>query len=448
MYILTTREMAQKKLLVFIMTLSIALAAMAQDSVYSTKGTSSEIKHFRIYYPVNKINIAPDYMTNAKSIDTIKHHLAESPRIDSIVIFSYASPEGSYKANSRLSKERGRSAKKFIQSLMPKNRQLPDSVIHLRPEAENWLGLREEIVANYHLEDSSEVIAIIDSNIDNEEKKKRLKKLSKGKSWRYIIKNIMPRLRYATWISVWQPVLPELPPAKITVEVPTGLFRSIHSNYIHIEQVPEVEEIKREPMLSVKTNLLYDFFYMPNYGFAPAPNIKVEYYPRNSRWTFAGEYDFPWWKKDSKHKYFQILNWQLEARRYFKHDGTHTKHYLYGYLMTNLYDIGFDKEKGWQGEGYGLGAGYGYALPIGNNGKWKLDFNVQIGYLLSNYDPYHAGQPYYGKYYYDWYGPIDSFKRRNHRLHYLGITGIGVSLSYDLLWRNKKNKNKIRYYDR
>lgn len=427
-----------KRLLTCICTILTAIIMVAQNNVNTANSEQSEIRHFRIFYPVNKTKLYPNYMGNALNIDTIRRYLAESPRIDSIVIYSYASPEGPLWFNTKLSKERGITAKRFIMSIMPKDRQLPDSIIHLSPEAENWQGLLEEVMKDYHLEDRAEVISILQSKIDTETKKGKLKALSGGKAWRHILKHIMPRLRYATWISVWQPILPELPAAEITKEVPTFSNKPIDTSRLFEAETP----IEREPMLSVKTNLLYDLFYMPNYGFAPAPNIKVEYYPRNSRWSFAGEYDFPWWKKDSKHKYFQILNWQVEARRYFKHDGTHTEYYLYGYLMTNLYDIGFDKDKGWQGEGYGLGLGYGYALPLGNKGKWKLDFNIQMGYLLSNYDPYHAGQPYYGKYYYDWYGPIDSFKRRNHRLHYLGITGLGVSLSYDLLWRDKKYKQR------
>ena len=427
-----------KRLLTYIYAILTATIMVAQNNVHTANSEQSETRHFRIFYPVNKTKLYPNYMGNALNIDTIRRYLAESPRIDSIVIYSYASPEGPLWFNTKLSKERGITAKRFIMSIMPKDRQLPDSIIHLSPEAENWQGLLEEVMKDYHLEDRAEVIGILQSKIDTETKKGKLKALSGGKAWRHILKHIMPRLRYATWISVWQPILPELPAAEITVEVPTFSNKPIDTSRLFEAETP----IEREPMLSVKTNLLYDLFYMPNYGFAPAPNIKVEYYPRNSRWSFAGEYDFPWWKKDKKHKYFQILNWQVEARRYFKHDGTHTEYYLYGYLMTNLYDIGFDKDKGWQGEGYGLGLGYGYALPLGNKGKWKLDFNIQMGYLLSNYDPYHAGQPYYGKYYYDWYGPIDSFKRRNHRLHYLGITGLGVSLSYDLLWRDKKYKQR------
>lgn len=430
--------MRNKRLFTCICTILTAIIMVAQNNVNTANSEQSETRHFRIFYPVNKTKLYPNYMGNALNIDTIRRYLAESPRIDSIVIYSYASPEGPLWFNTKLSKERGITAKRFIMSIMPKDRQLPDSIIRLSPEAENWQGLLEEVMKDYHLEDRAEVISILQSKIDTETKKGKLKALSGGKAWRHILKHIMPRLRYATWISVWQPILPELPAAEITKEVPTFSNKPIDTSRLFEAETP----IEREPMLSVKTNLLYDLFYMPNYGFAPAPNIKVEYYPRNSRWTFAGEYDFPWWKKDSKHKYFQILNWQLEARRYFKHDGSHTEHYLYGYLMTNLYDIGFDKDKGWQGEGYGLGLGYGYALPLGNKGKWKLDFNIQMGYLLSNYDPYHAGQPYYGKYYYDWYGPIDSFKRRNHRLHYLGITGLGVSLSYDLLWRDKKYKQR------
>jgi hypothetical protein len=66
---------------------------------------------------------------------------------------------------------------------------------------------------------------------------------------------------------------------------------------------------------------------------------------------------------------------------------------------------------------------------------------VQLGYYYGRYDPYHAGEPYNGKYYYDWDRGINLFKRRNHKINYLGPTGAGVTLSYDLLWRKSDRKS-------
>ena len=77
----------------------------------------------------------------------------------------------------------------------------------MKPTSENWVGMREEVVKLYNRPDKDKVLEIIDRRgINDEDRKWLLKKLDRGESWRYIIKNIMPQLRYATWISVWQPV--------------------------------------------------------------------------------------------------------------------------------------------------------------------------------------------------------------------------------------------------
>lgn len=410
--------------------LTVASCALAQP----LSKDSFETESFRIYYPVNKIEIQENYMGNAVTLDHIKRYLQSSPEISNIVIYSYASPEGPWRWNDYLARHRGVEAKEFLLANLPEGRILADSVIKLMPETENWEGLRMEVEESYHRPDRATVLLILDDpNIDTSRKKELLQQLDHGRSWHWIVVNIMPRLRYATWITVWRPIPAEVAPVTATeIKVPE-----------QPEALPEltlVEQPLREPMLSVKTNLLYDLFTMPDFGFAPILNVRVEYYPRNSRWTVVGEYDFPWWKRDSRHDYFQILNWQLETRRYFRHDGTHTGHYLSGYAMVGIYDISLDAERGWQGEGGSLGLGYGYAMPLGSKGRWKLDFHVQLGYYYGRYDPYHAGDPYLGKYYYDWDKPIERFKRRNHTLNYFGPTGVGVTLSYDLLRRKSRTK--------
>ena len=109
---------------------------------------------------------------------------------------------------------------------------------------------------------------------------------------------------------------------------------------------------------------------------------------------------------------------------------------VYGH--TNLYDFSFDAERAWQGEGWGFGLGYGYVWQPWKDRRWKLEAFVRFGYYHSLYDPYHASDPYNGKYYYDWDGPIENFMRRNHRLRWIGPTGAGVTVSYDLVTRKVK----------
>ena len=190
---------------------------------------------------------------------------------------------------------------------------------------------------------------------------------------------------------------------------------------------PDNAKASQAPLLSVRTNLLYDL--------ATALNVGVEFHPRNSQWTVLADYTSPWWNQKSKHRFFQAMDFSLEGRRYFKKQKTHTGHYLSVYAHGNHYDISFNAERAWQGEGYGGGIGYGYVWQPWKNKSWKLEAFIRLGYYYSIYDPYHAGDSENDKYYYDWDGPTENFERRNHCLRWFGPTGVGVTLSYDLFKR-------------
>ena len=192
--------------------------------------------------------------------------------------------------------------------------------------------------------------------------------------------------------------------------------------------------------------LAYIFgFYRKDLGWAPIYNVEAELYPtEEGRWTFLGEYEFPWHLSKTSHECFQIMNLQLEARRYFKKASNHSGHYLSAYAGVNLFDICFDgyTGHGYQGEGFGGGLGYGYVLPLGKKSdtRWKLEFFLKGGVYVTLYDPYDAGNPFSGKYYYDWYDAPELFIRRNMIFRWFGPTGAGVSLSYDLFRKKVRDK--------
>ena len=215
-----------------------------------------------------------------------------------------------------------------------------------------------------------------------------------------------------------------------------------------IEKEPEPEPeppVRKRPVLAVKTNLPYYGFYRKDLGWAPIYNVEAELYPtEEGRWTFLGEYEFPWHLSKTSHECFQIMNLQLEARRYFKKASNHSGHYLSAYAGVNLFDICFDgyTGHGYQGEGFGGGLGYGYVLPLGKKSdtRWKLEFFLKGGVYVTLYDPYDAGNPFSGKYYYDWYDAPELFIRRNMIFRWFGPTGAGVSLSYDLFRKKVRDK--------
>lgn len=217
-----------------------------------------------------------------------------------------------------------------------------------------------------------------------------------------------------------------------------------------IEQ-PDSLPLPRREFLSLKTNLLFYGVYMPGYDrWCPIPNVAVEYYPKKGHFTFGASLDFPWWQDYEGHKYFQIRNYQLEARYYLRKgdlasnppgEGSAFRgFYLQGYAHLGLFGICFDADRGWVGEGIGGGVGAGYVMPVSRKGHWRLEFGLQVGFFRCKYDPYQYENPVDptyrdGLYYYKWTQRPSLFKKRQYRYNWLGPTRIGVTLTYDLLYR-------------
>ena len=156
----------------------------------------TRLMQFKIAYRINKFNVDSTYMGNAGNLQTIRTYLKESTRIDSIVIYSFASPEGPFYLNRYLSRNRGIMAKKFIMDSAPANRPLTEDMIKIKPTPENWEGLKHEIMTNYNRDDREEVLKVLYSDLSSDAKKRRLRGMP-SRPWRFIIDSIMPKLRYA-----------------------------------------------------------------------------------------------------------------------------------------------------------------------------------------------------------------------------------------------------------
>ena len=124
----------------------------AQNNVYE----------FKINYPKDKTNLIPNYMDNKTQLGQIEWFIKNaSQKGDSIIIWSYASPEGTLKRNERLSGERGETAKTYLQSLFT-NKELANNIIIVNSTPENWEGLRQLVETEYARDDKDEVLAILD----------------------------------------------------------------------------------------------------------------------------------------------------------------------------------------------------------------------------------------------------------------------------------------------
>ena len=270
-----------------------------------------------------------------------------------------------------------------------------------------------------------------DADVNIATKKWRMERLP---IYRYLRQTYYPRIRNSVFCIIYF----DLPLPIATVDEPRY---EIELDPI-LDPIPVTYEYTRkQPMLGLHTNLLYDL--------GTALNIGFEYYPRNSRYTLAANWTYPWWSHDKSHHYFQLLDGEIQLRRYFKKGNTwrhrphHVGHYLALYAHSNLYDISLNAQDAWQGEGWGAGLAYGYVWrPIKHDTRWKVEAFIRFGYYQSLYDPYHASDPYNGKYYYDWEGMPEDFISRNYRLRWFGPTGAGITIRYDLINRTIRKEVK------
>jgi len=381
-------------------------------------------------------------------------------------IISLSSPEGTYEYNKRLSERRSATMNRFMQDNYP---HLID-IMETSPAGESWQMLRDYVAKDTCLSTQSieKVLQLIDADIDIAAKKWRMKtslgKDSKlGDIYAYLYETYYPRIRFSG-ITIEHHIeivnIIERPQMEIVPTITIPYHPDTIVDFYLTDTVVEpckvdtfIEPYKpdtvvsptfrRFPKLALKTNMLYNATFTPKLGYAPILNVELEYYlAEDGRWSLLGEYEFPWWSKESEHQYLQILNLQLEARYYLKKHSQFTRHYLSAYSGANLFDLCFDDKEGSgvQGEGVHAGLGYGYVLPLNKKGNWKLELFLKGGFYIAYYDKYDAGEPFTGKYYYHWFGNISDFKPRSWRFRWLGPTGAGVTISYDLFYRKKQNK--------
>lgn len=385
------------------------------QSQENSHGPDVSGKPMLLYFRFDKAVVDKGYMDNARTL----HHLDEvlsdrslTARIDSINILSFASPDGGRKYNELLARQRSTAVKGYLVWKYP---HLNQYRIHPRPQGENWQELRRLIAGDDNLPNREEVLQIIDRNPDSERCKTLLRKLDDGRSYRYIKERMSRYLRNAAVCMAWirPDSLPALPqPAPPHAEVLNQPCEPSHTNMKSFRKQREqtmrnVQITEKRPLFALKTNLLFDAALMPN--------IEIEVpIGKQNRYSLNGELMFPWWLMDGDKYCLQILMGGLEGRYWLGSRENRmnrevlTGHFLGLYAGGGKYDLQW-KENGYQGEFFiAAGISYGYAHRIGRN--LRLEYNIGIGLLRTDYRHYHARDNYQtllwqenGKY--TWFGP-------------------------------------------
>ena len=407
-----------------------------------------------VVFEVNKSDIRPDDPFFALYQNEILPRINQQHlQLRKVFVRGAASPEGSYENNRRLGQLRSNALLDALRS------QLRNQYVEMDAEVSSITEDYGRLCYMMHEAqdpDYATVQGIYDRCQGNEPRiKQQLKAADGGRLWKRLLRDYFPRLRSAALI-LWfsRPNREHAPLSEIT---------QLGSEGLTLRPLPQpdslcyrplgpanwtepVIEYSRRHMLAFRTNLAHDFFYMPQFGFASAPNYQLEYYPLDGHYTYNVGLTWGTHRHWDTREFFQVRDVQLEVRRYFRGHGDFTGLYADVYAHGNKYGIGLSPTKGWQGEGGGAGIGAGYVWPLNRKGNFRLEVMAAAGFYMTLFDPYVYGNPVSGTedgdYYYYYFGSASSFKKRNHRFTWVGPTNFGIQLTYDILYRRAKVTKK------
>jgi len=152
-----------------------------------------------IDFPVDKTAIYPDYRRNTTELGKIRATI-DSVRDDSDVTITqvwlkgYASPESPYEHNRELALGRTEALKKYIKNLY----HFDGTLIATDYEPEDWEGLRRYVEESTALSHKREILALIDSDREPDNKEWRIKSVYPD-DYRYLLENCYPALRHTDY---------------------------------------------------------------------------------------------------------------------------------------------------------------------------------------------------------------------------------------------------------
>lgn len=389
-----------------------------------------ETKTVAIYFRQGFHDLDLDYKTNRESLEKIYSQLAEiyydsTRNFRHIQIISGTSPEGTYKLNRRLSDNRLKSLKDYIQSRLP----LPDSIFYAELRGINWIDLIE-LVRESDMPYRDEMLDILENTPEIEivngeatyPRRKKMYRLAKGEPYWYMYKHFFPILRQSCGILIAEMPAPIKPLPAPEIYALTGLGNILVTSDYPKEVAfvkPDPNRVKspypeedtvdlKFPVLALKTNLLSDL--------ALIPHIGAEVYVYKSLSVSANWY-YAWWKSDPVHWYWRTYGGDLALKWWFgqkSRERLFNGHHLglYGQMSTYDFELG---NKGILGDkwSWGVGVEYGYAIPLLEN--LNLDFTLGLGYFGGEFYKYEpVGEHYIWQ----------STNKRN----YFGPTKLEVSL--------------------
>lgn len=162
----------------------------------------SESGEAMIIYRVGNADINPDLGNNRKELDKIRYSVEDIRRapgvtVNSIVISSYASPEGDWQSNLTLSERRAESVAGWLR----RNYDLKGITLSSNGFGEDWEGLEKLIERDPVMttEEKSAALGIIRNSGVFDGRERMLMEYNGGRTYRYMLADLFPRLRRSAY---------------------------------------------------------------------------------------------------------------------------------------------------------------------------------------------------------------------------------------------------------
>ncbi|MGL5682906.1 MAG: DUF3575 domain-containing protein [Marinifilaceae bacterium] len=362
-----------------------------------------------LFFKFDNATLDTSYRDNSANIRKLDAMLSRYENLlDSVKIVAYASVEGNVNYNMKLSSRRAKAVYNYLSNKYP----FINSRVALDCEGvgENWDGLLQEVLSLELIPERETLINMLsDTSLAAGQREQRIKELANGSVYKFLNSYVFWKQRSAVSVLLWHNGQPRaLLPQTIMIAAPVS-----NSAEFALAQPRTIEEYGmpykvRKPLLALKTNLLYDL--------CSGLNVSVEV-PIQKHWSVAGEWLFPFWKKQSAKYTFEILYSQLDLKYWL--GNRDYKRVMTGWFCDvyggyGKYDFQFFSNSGSQGNLFNVGVGGGYAQSIRRN--LRMEYALGLGYARAHYHKYDmAFDTQYGdikvvrypwvKRYYNWIGP-------------------------------------------